>query len=658
MGAPSQGPGTEIYDYVVVGSGAGGGPLAANLAEAGMSVLVLEAGDTAGNELLYPVPAFHALASEDEKVRWSYFVRHYDDDLQQARDSKFVAAHDGILYPRAATVGGCTAHHAMITIYPHNRDWDAIAEITGDRSWESTVMREYFERLERCQYRPRPWLLPRRRSLARLLARLPLPDTVVNRGRHGFDGWLPTSQPDPKLAVRDGQLLQIVIHAARESLADFLGRPLGPLEDFRSFLDPNDWRVQQRRLQGLWLVPMSTTRGRRSGARERLQATQRDQPELLVVRTGALVARVLFEGQVPTAVGVEYLDLSHAYRADPAATRAAPGTLRQVRARREVVLCGGAFNTPQLLKLSGVGPRGELESLGIDVVADRPGVGENLQDRYEIGVAAELGSDLALIRECSFQPPAPDGRPDPCYQAWEAGTGPYTTNGVIVAITRKSRPELADPDLFIFGLPAHFTGYYPGYSADLQCNRKSFTWAILKAHTRNTSGRVTLRSVDPRDMPDISFNYFNEETDKEGSDLAAMVAGIQFIRGVNRRAGAVVKQETTPGAAVASEEQISEFVRNEAWGHHASCSCRIGRADDPMAVVDSQLRVYGTRRLRVVDASVFPHIPGFFVATSVYMVAEKASDLILADAGRAPVPSRRPAMRRADSLRSKEGRSW
>src|SRR3954465_2855541 len=148
---------TTDCDYIVIGSGAGGGPLAANLARAGYSVLLLEAGGDPCTEgetgrLMYEVPIFHGLATEDPDCQWDYFVRPYTDAAMQKLDTKYVAEHDGIWYPRAAALSGCTTHNAMITVLPNDDDWDAIASLTGDDSWKAERMHAYFRRLENCHY--------------------------------------------------------------------------------------------------------------------------------------------------------------------------------------------------------------------------------------------------------------------------------------------------------------------------------------------------------------------------------------------------------------------------------------------------------------------------------------------------------------------------
>ncbi|GHB77050.1 GMC oxidoreductase [Streptomyces viridiviolaceus] len=621
------------FDYIVDGAGAGGGPLAANLALAGMRTLLLDVGGCDENDN-YLVPAFHADASEDPIQCWNYFVRHYADEQRHRRDSKLVG-DKGILYPRAGTVGGCTAHHALITVYPYNRDWDAIAEETGDATWHSAVMRRYFERLERCTYRPRPKAPPVNPLLAALLRVLPVVAARYrNDARHGFDGWLPTALADHELAVQHSQLLKVILSAAQDTLADFRGRPLSPLEGFGSLVDPNDWRLQTHALQGLWQIPVSTAAGRRSAVRERVQAVQRAHPDRLVVRNHALTARIVLD-EDHTATGVDYLDEAHAYRADPG-SRPGTGPLvpRLVLASREMILAAGVFNTPQLLMLSGIGPPEELRRHGIPVRVGLHGVGAHLQDRYEIGVVSRMDRGFPGIKDCDFHAPKPGVEPDRCYWAWQQGEGLYTTNGAVLGVTRKSRPALDTPDLFIFGGPFDFRGYRPGYPLDLTHHKDRFTWAILKSRTHNRGGRVRLRSADPRDTPLVNFHYFTEGTDKDGLDLEAMADAVEFVRTMNRRAGSAVCPELWPGEDVDDRDAVRSFVQDEAWGHHASCSCRMGRPDDPSAVVDSAFRVCRVHRLRIVDASVFPRIPGFFVAAPIYMISEKASDVILSDAAR------------------------
>ncbi len=618
------------FDYIVVGSGAAGGTLAARLAEAGSSVLLLEAGGDSRqlsgtndyqpgiNRLPddYDVPAFHGFASENDAMRWDFFVRHYASEELQAKDPKYVRDYrgepvNGVLYPRAGTLGGCTAHNAMIFVYPHNADWDGIARLTGDASWNAEAMRHYFMSLENCHHRP----------IEHWLAKV-----GVNRSRHGWDGWLQVEKAiPPAAALRDHGLLQVLLESAATAFDD-IGQPVERLHDLvEAKADPNDWRLVSENAVGVRYTPLTTRNHARMGARERVLETAQKYPDRLRIELDALVTRVILDEQ-NRATGVEYLKGERLYRAhgQPATT---PGVLSQAQATREVILCGGAFNTPQLLMLSGIGPREVLAPLGITVRIELPGVGKNLQDRYEVGVVNRMSFDHWKILEgLTFS------RGDRAYQEWAAQReGLYTSNGAVLAAILKSQPERPLPDLFCFALLGLFGGYFPGYSAAEVTKPNFLTWAILKAHTQNRAGEVVLRSADPRDTPLINFHYFDEGSDTAGEDAQSVVAGIRFVRQLTAKlkAQGLIAEEEQPGEALQTDDELMDFVRNTAWGHHASCSCAIGpRADG--GVLGSDFRVHGAEALRVVDASVFPRIPGFFIASAVYMTAEKAADVILA----------------------------
>ncbi len=599
-------------DYVIVGSGAGGGTLAARLAEAGMRVVVLEAGgdprDAPGLPEDYDVPAFHPLASEHPALRWDFFVQHYADGTRQRRDPKLQPT--GIYYPRAGTLGGCTAHNAMILAAPHDSDWDEIAALTNDASWGASAMQPYFQRLESCRYHP-VW-----HALSRL---------GLNPTGHGWDGWLPTERAMPWQVLEDRRLLAAVTESAIAALhgSSRLVRALRRL--LQSRLDLNDRRLLRRNADGLCFTPLSTNRHQRMGTRERLLDVAARHPDRLRIELHALATRVMFDGN--RAVGVEYLKGERIYRAHPGAS-GRRGEQRVAHARREVILAGGAFNTPQLLMLSGIGRRETLTRQGIAVRLELPGVGRNLQDRYEIGVVNQMARPWRVLDGANFT------RGDKLYGEWlRHKTGMYVSNGATLAVSLRSRPDLRVPDLFCMALLADFKGYFPGYSRVIAERHDYLTWAVLKAHTNNRAGEVTLRSANPRDTPLVNFRYFEEGSDKSGEDLKAVITALRFVRQMTQelKRDGLIRREELPGDSVQTDEQLADYVRNNAWGHHASCSCAIGPRE-ASGVLDTRLRVHGVERLRIVDASVFPRIPGFFIAGAVYMVAEKAADMILQDA--------------------------
>ena len=609
------------WDYVIVGSGAGGGTLAARLVEAGMRVFLLEAGTDPcmGSDARLPddydVPGFHAFACENPSMSWDFEVRHYANESRQSRDPKYSAARQGIFYPRASALGGCTAHNAMIFMRPPESDWNHIAQLTGDRSWSGRAMRRHGRRLENCHHRP-VW-----RALRYL---------GVNPTGHGWHGWLSTEKSVPLRALDDDQMVALVAGTTKAFLRNLPSRLATVLHWLRGEGDPNANPGGRTSFEGLCYLPLSTAGHRRIGARERVLQVAKAHPGRLHVELDALATRVLLDDE-GMARGVEYLKGRHLYRA-----HAVPGTFEgvplQVKARREVVLCGGAFNTPQLLMLSGIGSAEELQRHGIAVRVDLPGVGRNLQDRYEVAVTHRMRRPWRIRDGARFE------RDDPAWRRWsDFRTGLYAGAGAAMALVRRSEPRIPEPDIFCMALPALFEGYAHGFSSLIRDQDDRLTWAVLKAHTSNRAGRVTLRSADPRDTPLVNFHYFEEGNDPLGADLSAMVGAIRFVRGLTAPliAGGVIEEESAPGRAVASDQALADYVRNTAWGHHASCSCPIGAVADG-GVLKSDFTVHGTHRLRVVDASVFPRIPGFFIAAAVYMVAEKAAEVVLREAALVP----------------------
>jgi choline dehydrogenase len=606
----------QEFEYIVVGSGPGGGPLACNLARAGHTVCLIEAGSPGTDADLQPlikVPVFFSSATADPRIAWEYFVRHYADNVQQMKDSKYVASEGGILYPRCSTIGGCSVHNVLVMMYPSNSDWEYIVNLTGDQSWAPDLMRNYFQRLEQCRYETPPF-------------------GVADTARHGFDGWQPTELGDPTLFNADPQV-QRMLQAAQTVM--------GQAGDVNAWLenklDPNDYTVIQNDQQGLYAIPLSRLDGARWSVRDRILETAAEFPNLTIM-TNTLVTKVLMEGD--TATGVEIMQGEYLYRASPMAESPDPTTppTGQINATREVIISGGTFNSPQILKLSGIGDSAELSKLGIRTLIESPGVGVGMMDRYEVSVVTQLKSPFTLFNSC-----VPGSPTDPCYGSWLQGQGIYTTNLTAITSIRKSDPARPDRDLLVVLATGPFHGYYPGWQLSV-INPTQFSWLLLKAHTQNTAGTVMLQTNDPRDVPIIDFHYFQEGNDTAGDDLASVVDGIQLARQVNAQIADLAVGEVYPGPSVQTASDIASFVQNEAWGHHASCSNRMGATTDPMAVVDSNFKVIGTRNLRVVDASVFPRIPGYYPMIAIMMISEKASDVILAaaDSQPAPPPARLP----------------
>ncbi|MEJ2576016.1 MAG: GMC family oxidoreductase N-terminal domain-containing protein [Gammaproteobacteria bacterium] len=329
----------------------------------------------------------------------------------------------------------------------------------------------------------------------------------------------------------------------------------------------------------------------------------------LTVLTGAHTTRVLFEGC--RAVGVECLT---------------GGELRQMRAAREVILSAGAIGSPQILQLSGIGPKALLDTVGVPLVKDLPGVGRNLQDHLQIRLVYKTSQRTLNDEVNNIFKQAWVG-----LQYWLTRTGPLTLAASQVAIFTKSNPQAERPDIQFHMQP--LSADKPG---DGVHNFSAFTSSVcqLRPYSR---GYLAIKSKDPLEHPAIHPNYLSDERDRQ-----VAVDGIKVARRI--AAAPALSQhiidEYVPGYRYQSDGELLEAARHYSQTiYHPTGTCKMGH--DPMAVVDDRLRVHGTRGLRVVDASIMPEIVSGNTNAPTIMIGEKASDMILEDAdpgGRQPGP--------------------
>ncbi|KAB5526340.1 hypothetical protein GE09DRAFT_1207576 [Coniochaeta sp. 2T2.1] len=577
------------YDYIVVGSGPGGAPLAVNLAKAGHSVLLLEAGDDQTSDITTHILA---LGSPIPTNRWDFYVNQSSNDAQNLKNNHLTwkradgslwvgngsaAPADakllGVYYPRGATLGGSSVINAAGAVLPSRSDWDDIGQTTGDKSWSNEKLRSLFERVERNHYLP--------------------PGTPG----HGFDGYLDINGNNGTLYEGQPDLVSVL----KSMISETGGNP----EDVMQLVqrDINNVSPDRDTTPGLYGLPFHANEtwsrfSSRDIVRATLAAKNADgSPKYpLTLKTQSLVTRVVFDksGNKPRATGVEYLAGRSLYNGDPRHNASATGTKHSATARREVILSGGVFNSPQLLQLSGVGPAAELALHNIPLVADLPGVGAHLQDNYELPYNAFL---------------------------WKSN---HSATG--------------ENDVLFFTFPnAAFRGFWPGGAVVNIPPEAPGTigMSMVKLNTRNGAGTVRLRNANPQDTPEINFHIFEAgaETDLEGmADAAAWSRKV--YGGVGAPLGPVRAAEPPCSSEVPAECRAGdrEWIKEQTFGHHAIGTCGMGADDDPMAVVDSKFRVRGVDSLRVVDGSVFPRPPGAFPVIATFLISEKASEVILEDA--------------------------
>jgi choline dehydrogenase len=351
------------------------------------------------------------------------------------------------------------------------------------------------------------------------------------------------------------------------------------------------------RQEGFGPLDMTVRDGVRSSTANAYLRPAIKRPNLEVV-THALASRIAFEGR--RAVGVYYRRRGRELRAN---------------ARREVILCGGPINSPQLLKLSGVGPAGELRSLGIDVVADRSGVGENLQDHLEFTFQVASKQPITLFSHTGSIKRALIGA------EWLIrGRGLGASNHFEAGGFIRSRAGVRYPDIQF-----HFLPIAVAYDGSTLAREHGFQAHVGPMRSKSR-GSVRLRSPDSAEPPRIQFNYMSDP-----DDWIEMRACVRLTREIfaQRAFDPYRGREMMPGADCVGDEAIDAFVRQHVdSAYHPSCTCKMGSSTDPSAVVDSETRVIGVEALRVVDSSIMPSITNGNLNAPTIMIAEKAADMI------------------------------
>jgi choline dehydrogenase len=393
---------------------------------------------------------------------------------------------------------------------------------------------------------------------------------------HGAGGPLPVSD-----LIHADPLSAAFIAAAAET-----GIPLNP--DFNGAAQ-----------EGAGFFQTTTRRGRRASTAVAYLRPARDRRNLHV-ETSALAQRVVFEGR----------------RADAVEYRKA-GRLRTARARKEILIASGAYNSPQLLQLSGVGPAELLRKHGIEVVLDAPGVGHDLQDHLQVRVVMRCAKPITLNDIVNH--PVRRILAGTRYAAFRQG--PLTIAAGTSGAFFKTNPRLATPDIQI-----HFLPFSTDKMGEKLHSFSGFSASVCQLRPESR-GSLRIRSADPAAPPEIRINYLSTEVDR-----TANVEGLKILRKILQAPAlrSYVVEEVDPGAKVSSDEALLNYCRARGSTiYHPTSTCRMG--SDPLAVVDQRLRVRGLEGLRVVDASVMPDLVSGNTNAAIIMIAEKASDMILGD---------------------------
>ena len=535
-------------DFVIVGAGSAGSAMAYRLAEAGVSVIVIEHGGTDAGPFIQ-MPA--ALSFPMNMARYDWGLK---TEPEQHLGGRVLAT------PRGKVIGGSSSINGMVYVRGHARDFDTWAEM-GAQGWSYADVLPYFQRMEHWHGGPDAG--------------------DADPAYRGTTGPLHITR-----GARHNPLFNAFIAAGQQA-----GYPVTP--DYNGAAQ-----------EGFGAMEATIWQGRRWSAANAYLKPALRRPNVTLIR--ALALRVVIENG--RAVGVEV------QRGQ---------TIQMIRANREVVLAASSINTPKLLMLSGIGPAAHLTDHGIPVLADRAGVGANLQDHLELYLQFAASQPITLYKHWNLWGKAMIGA-----QWLLTGRGLGASNQFEACAFIRSRAGVDYPDIQYHFLPIAVR--YDG--------RASAEGHGFQAHTgpmrSRSRGSVTLRSADPKAPPRIRFNYMSHPEDWQ--DFRRCIRLTREIFGQSAFKP-YLKHEIQPGAAMQTDAQLDDFIREHAESAYHPCgTARMGRSTDPLAVVDPECRVIGVDALRVADSSIFPQVTNGNLNAPSIMVGEKAADLLL---GRAPLPS-------------------
>ncbi len=525
-------------DYVIIGSGSAGSALAYRLGQAGMRVIVIEAGGTDAGPLIQ-MPAALSYPMNMPRYDWGFH-----SEPEPHLGGRVLAT------PRGRVVGGSSSINGMVYVRGHARDYDTWEEM-GAQGWAYADVLPYFKRMEN-------W--------------------------HGEDG-APSDfrGTDGPLHItrgpRNNPLFDAFVKAGGQAGYNTTADYNGEAQEGFGAMEATIWKGRRWSAANAYLKP----------------AIKQGNVQLY----HGLARKVVIEDG--RAVGVELQR---------------GGKVEVIRVAREVIVAASVINTPTILMHSGIGPAAHLAEMGIPVVADRPGVGANLQDHLELYLQFAASQPITLYKYWNLWGKALIGA-----QWMLTGKGLGASNQFESCGFIRSKAGIEYPDI-----QYHFLPIAVRYDGKASAHGHGFQVHTGPMRSRSR-GAVTLRSADPLAPPKIVFNYMSEPSDWQDFRTAIRLTREIFAQEAFKP---FVKSEIQPGSAVQSDDDLNEFIRAHVESAYHPCgTSRMGRRDDPMAVVDPELRVIGVEGLRVVDSSVFPQVTNGNLNAPSIMTGEKAADHIL-----------------------------